>query len=302
MADRRLHVFFSVARLLSFTKAAESLHMTQPAVTFQVRQLEEYFNTRLFDRTHNRISLTEAGTKVYEYAERIFQLYNELENSVRELTGEISGVLILGASTTIAEYMLPALLGDFKAKYPDVNLRLKVSNTDGIVSMVEHNIIDLGVVEAPVSNKNLAVEVCRTDRLVAIVPPNHPLSQNGNTVKLEEIVKYPYICREEGSGTREVILDYLKDAGTDPSALNIIMELGSLEALKGAVESGIGVSIVSRATLIKEIKLGTLNVLELDPPLERPFSFVHQKHKFRQRAMDELLEFAQRYCETHPGL
>ena len=302
MADRRLHVFFSVARLLSFTKAAESLHMTQPAVTFQVRQLEEYFNTRLFDRTHNRISLTEAGTKVYEYAERIFQLYNELENSVRELTGEISGVLILGASTTIAEYMLPALLGDFKAKYPDVNLRLKVSNTDGIVSMVEHNIIDLGVVEAPVSNKNLAVEVCRTDRLVAIVPPNHPLSQNGGTVKLEEIVKYPYICREEGSGTREVILDFLKETGIEPSALNIIMELGSLEALKGAVEAGIGISIVSRATLLKEIKLGTLDVLELDPPLERPFSFVHQKHKFRQRAMDELLEFAQRYCETHPGL
>jgi len=301
MADRRLHVFFSVARLLSFTKAAESLHMTQPAVTFQVRQLEEYFNTRLFDRTHNRISLTEAGTKVYEYAERIFQLYNELENSVRELTGEISGVLILGASTTIAEYMLPALLGDFKAKYPDVNLRLKVSNTDGIVSMVEHNIIDLGVVEAPVSNKNLAVEVCRTDRLVAIVPPNHPLSQKGDTVKLEEIVKYPYICREEGSGTREVILDFLKETGIEPSALNIIMELGSLEALKGAVEAGIGISIVSRATLLKEIKLGTLDVLELDPPLERPFSFVHQKHKFRQRAMDELLEFAQRYCETHPG-
>lgn len=300
MADRRLHVFFTVARLLSFTKAAETLHMTQPAVTFQVRQLEEYFNTRLFDRTHNRISLTEAGQRVYEYAERIFQLYNELENAVRELTGDISGVLILGASTTIAEYMLPALLGDFKAKYPDVNLRLKVSNTDGIVSMVEHNVIDLGVVEAPVTNKNLAVDICRTDRLVAIVPPNHPLAKQ-DTIELTSIVDYPYICREEGSGTREVILEYLKEAGVDPSQLNIIMELGSLEALKGAVEAGIGISIVSRATLIKEIKLGTLKVLDLNPPLERPFSFVHQKHKFRQRAMEELLEFAQNYCVTHQG-
>jgi len=298
MADRRLHVFFTVARLLSFTKAAESLHMTQPAVTFQVRQLEEYFNTRLFDRTHNRISLTEAGEKVYEYAERIFQLYNELENSVRELTGDISGILILGASTTIAEYMLPSLLGDFKAKYPDVNIRLKVSNTDGIVSMVEHNVIDLGVVEAPVANKNLAVETCRTDRLVAIVPPGHPLAGK-EKIPLSSIVEYPYICREEGSGTREVILDYLKEAGLDSAQLNIIMELGSLEALKGAVEAGIGVSIVSRATLTKEIKLGTLAVLELDPPLERPFSFVHQKHKFRQRAMEELLDFARNYCSTH---
>lgn len=298
MADRRLHVFYTVARLLSFTKAAESLHMTQPAVTFQVRQLEEHFNTRLFDRTHNRISLTEAGEKVYEYSERIFQLYNELENSVRELTGEISGILILGASTTIAEYMLPSLLGDFKAKYPDVNIRLKVSNTDGIVSMVEHNVIDLGVVEAPVANKNLAVETCRTDSLVAIVPPKHALASR-DRIKLNEILEYPYICREEGSGTREVILDYLREAGLDSSQLNIIMELGSLEALKGAVEAGIGISIVSRATLTKEIKLQTLKVLELDPPLERPFSFVHQKHKFRQRAMDELLDFARNYCSTH---
>jgi len=298
MADRRLHVFYSVARLLSFTKAAETLHMTQPAVTFQVRQLEEHFNTRLFDRTHNRISLTDAGQKVYEYADKIFQLYNELENSVRELTGEISGGLILGASTTIAEYMLPSLLGDFKAKYPDVNLRLKVSNTDGIVSMVEHNVIDLGIVEAPVTNKNLSVEVCRIDRLVAIVPPGHILVGKGK-VSLNTLVEYPYICREEGSGTREVILDYLKAAGVDSAQLNVIMELGSLEALKGAVEAGIGVSIVSRATLSKEIRLNTLEVLELDPPLERPFSFVHQKQKFRQRAMEELLEFARKYCETH---
>ncbi len=298
MADRRLHVFYSVARLLSFTKAADTLHMTQPAVTFQVRQLEEYFNTRLFDRTHNKISLTEAGKRVYVYAEKIFHLYDEMENSVRELTGEISGVLILGASTTVAEYMLPALLGDFKAKYPDVNIRLKVSNTDGIVSMVENNIIDLGVVEAPVLNKNLAVEQCRTDRLVAIAPPGHELTKYA-TVPVKALLDYPFICREEGSGTREVINDYLRQAGVDPARMNVIMELGSLEALKGAVEAGIGVSIVSRATLAKEIKLGSVEVLELDTPLERPFSFVHQKHKFRQCAMDELLEFARNYCIDH---
>jgi DNA-binding transcriptional LysR family regulator len=164
--------------------------------------------------------------------------------------------------------------------------------------MVEHNVIDLGVVEAPVTNKNLSVEVCRTDRLVAIVPPGHPLAGQ-EKIKLNTLVEYPYICREEGSGTREVILDYLREAGVDAGQLKVIMELGSLEALKGAVEAGIGVSIVSRATLSKEIRLGTVEVLELDPPLERPFSFVHQKHKFRQRAMEELLEFARNYCETH---
>ena len=299
MADRRLQVFHTVARLLSFTKAAESLHMTQPAVTFQVRQLEEYFNTRLFDRTHNRISLTEAGERVYGYADKIFALYAEMENSVRDLTGEVSGVLLLGASTTIAEYMLPALLGDFKAKYPEVSIRLQVANTDGIVSMVENNTIDLGVVEAPVSNKNLVVENCRMDRMVLIVPPAHPLAER-ESVPINELLNYPYICREEGSGTREVMLEAMNIAGASPQDMNIVMELGSPEAVKGAVEAGMGLSILSRATIEKELKLGSLVAIELQQPVERPFSFVHQKQKFRLRAMEKLLDFARHYCKEHP--
>ncbi|MCU0765764.1 MAG: LysR family transcriptional regulator [Gammaproteobacteria bacterium] len=303
MADRRLQVFHTVARLLSFTKAAETLHMTQPAVTFQVRQLEEHFNTRLFDRTHNRISLTEAGQRVYEYANRIFDLYGDMENSVREMTGEISGALTIGASTTIAEYMLPALLGDFRAKYPDVTVHLKVSNTDGVVSMVENNTIDLGVVEAPVSNKNLVVEQCRNDQLVAILPPNHPRAAAG-TITMAELLQYPFICREEGSGTREVIGEYLaRQATVCDVGLNIAMELGSPEAVKGAVEAGMGISVVSIATIQKELRLATLVAIPLEPSLERPFSFVHQKQKFRLRAMEELLSFARQYCKSHgsPG-
>ncbi|HSO84027.1 LysR family transcriptional regulator, partial [Thiocapsa sp.] len=194
MADRRLQVFHTVARLLSFTKAAEVLHMTQPAVTFQVRQLEEHFNTRLFDRTHNRISLTDAGKTVFGSADRIFELYSEMENAVREITGEISGSLAIGASTTIAEYMLPTLLGDFKGRYPDVIIHLKVSNSEGVVSMVENNTIDLGVVEAPVANKNLVVESCKRDKLVAIVPPSHPLAKLGY-VTFAHLIQYPFICR-----------------------------------------------------------------------------------------------------------
>ena len=301
MADRRLQVFHTVARLLSFTKAAEALHMTQPAVTFQVRQLEEYFNTRLFDRTHNRISLTDAGERVFEYADHIFVLYSDMENAVREMTGEIRGALTIGASTTIAEYMLPALLGDFGARYPEVTIHLRVSNSDGIVSMVENNTIDLGVVEAPVGNKNLVVEVCREDRLVAIVPPNHALADKKH-VQFSELIAYPFICREEGSGTREVINEYmskhLDDCGT---SLNITMELGSPEAVKGAVEAGMGVSVVSRATVQKELKLDTLRAIALEPQMKRPFSFVHQKQKFRLRVMEELLDFARAYCEKHPS-
>ncbi|MBK8453466.1 MAG: LysR family transcriptional regulator [Thiofilum sp.] len=296
MSDRRLQVFHAVARLLSFTKAAEVLHMTQPAVTFQIRQLEDQFDTRLFDRTHNRVTLTEAGQIVFEYAERIFELYNEMENAIREMTDDISGSLTIGASTTISEYMLPALLGDFKSKNSDVKLRLRVSNTEGIVSMVENNVIDLGVVEGPVSNKNLLVEVCRHDELVLIVPPHHELAGK-SSVSAKDILKHPFICREEGSGTREVTLDYMSAQGIDKHSLSSCLELGSPEAVKGAVEAGMGVSIVSSASISKELRLGSLVPVKLDPPLARDFSFVRQRQKFKVPAMEELLEFARNYCQ-----
>lgn len=301
MSDRRLKVFHTVAKHLSFTKAAESLHMTQPAVTFQVRQLEEHFNTRLFDRTHNKVTLTTAGAKVAEFAERIFDLYAEMENSVRDLTGEISGVLTIGASTTIAEYMLPALLGEFKTRYPGVNLRLKVSNTDAIVSMVEDSHIDLGVVEAPVTNKNLIVEVCHHDDLVVVACPGHELVKRASTVKPSDIRYFPFVSREQGSGTRDVISQYLINEGINPLEMNICLELGSPEALKGAVEAGMGISIISRSTIGKELKLNTLAALQLDPPLSRPFSFVRQRQKFRVALMEELLEFARAYCDSQSG-
>ena len=295
MADRRLQVFYTVARLLSFTKAAETLHMTQPAVTFQVRQLEDHFNTRLFDRTHNRVALTEAGRKAYEYAEEIFTLYAEMENTVKELTGDVSGALTLGASTTIAEYMLPALLRGFTMEFPDINLKLKVSNTEGIVSMVENSMIDLGVVEGPVANKNLLVEVCRVDQLVVVVPPDHPMAGK-ESITMEEVIDHPFVCREEGSGTRDVILEHMSGLGLDRNSLNISLELGSPESIKGAVEAGMGISIVSIATLEKELALDKLVAIKLDPPLERSFSFVRQRQKFRLRAMEKLLDYARNYC------
>lgn len=298
MSDRRLQVFHTVAKLLSFTKAAESLHMTQPAVTFQIRQLEEQFNTRLFDRTHNRITLTDAGQIIYTHAKKIFELYGQMENAVRDLTGEISGMLTLGASTTIAEYMLPASLGSFRTQYPEINIQLKVSNTEGIVSMVENNEIDFGIVEAPVHNKNLTVDVCREDQLVCIVSNDHKLA-NQPSARVKDLVDFPYICREEGSGTREVIHEYLERHGVPESDLKLSMELGSPEAIKGAVEAGMGISVVSRATISKELALGTLKALNLEPELSRPFSFVYKKQKFRVKAMEELLEFARDYCKQH---
>lgn len=294
MADRRLKVFYTVARLLSFTKAAESLHMTQPAVTFQVRQLEEHFDTRLFDRTHNRVTLTDVGVVVYEVAERIFEHYDEMERRVREMTGEMGGSLNIGASMTVAENMLPALLGQFRKKHPDLNVRLKVGNSESIVSMVEHNVIDLAIVEGSISNKNLLVEACRDDELVVIMPPDHPLAKN-ETLTVDQLMPYQFICREEGSGTREAIFNYLIEQGY-PDGWTVCMELGSPEAIKGAVEAGMGLSVMSKSGIAKELKLDMLVSVPLNPPLLRGFSFVRQRHKFRLPAMEALLTFARAFC------
>jgi LysR family transcriptional regulator, transcriptional activator of the cysJI operon len=296
MADRRLQVFHTVARLLSFTKAAETLHMTQPAVTFQIRQLEEYFNTRLFDRTHNRISLTAAGERVFQYADKIIALYTEMDSKVREMTGDVSGILIIGASTTIAEYVLPSLLGEFKERHGGINIRLRVSNSIGIVHMVEDNSVDVGIVESPVTNKNLVVDVCWHDKLVFICPPQHPLATKP-FITVDDLVGLPFICREEGSGTRDYIAEYLARKDMQLHDLNVGLEVGNPEAIKSAVEAGLGVAIVSQATIVKELKLATLAARPLEPPLERPFSFVFQRQKFRLRAMEEFMSFAQEHCE-----
>lgn len=297
MSDRRLQVFHTVAGVLSFTKAAEILNMTQPAVTFQVRQLEEDFNTRLFDRSHNKISLTRAGELVLGYANQIVDLYGEMHESVKAMTGNNAGLITLGASTTIAEYMLPGLLGDFRKQFPEIMVHLKVANTDAIVAMVEDNTIELGVVEGEVNNQLLRVEDCLVDELVVICGTEHNFSELA-AIKAEELVDQPFIYREDGSGTRSVIAQYLKAQGIEESQLNKVFELGSTEAIKGAVEAGMGVSIVSSATLSKELKLGTLATVPLDPPIRRQLYFVRQRQKFRTHLMEELFQFSRSYCDA----
>ena len=269
--------------------------MTQPAVTFQVRQLEEDFNTRLFDRAHNRISLTPAGELVYQYSDRILDVYREMNEAVKAMTGDQTGLITIGASTTIAEYMLPGLLGDFQRSFPDVAVRLRVANTDAIVALVENAVIDLGVVEGAVNNQMLLVEDCQMDELVVIATKGHALDGQ-QSVSPVALTEYPFILREEGSGTRSVIAHYLRAQGLDESQLNCPFELGSTEAIKGSVEAGMGISIVSSATIAKERQLNSLVALPLNPPLSREFSFVRQRQKFRTHLMDELFQFARAYC------
>ena len=202
MADRRLQVFYTVARQLSFTRAAEQLCMTQPAVTFQIKQLEEHFDSRLFERDPGGIALTPTGEIVLEYAQRILELNDELDKRVGELHGAVGGPLLLGCSMTIAEFILPRVLGEFKALHPQVQVHMTVANSETIENRVADHTIDLGLIESPAHLPGLQTEVCCDDELVVICAPDYPLAKQ-KTVTPRQIIGEPYVSRETGSGTRQ---------------------------------------------------------------------------------------------------
>lgn len=290
MADRRLQVFHAVAKQLSFTKAAEILFMTQPAVTFQIKQLEEHFNARLFERGHGRIQLTPAGEVALGYAERILTLSTELDTRIREMTGGLAGPLLIGASTTIAEFLLPRVLGEFKATHPDVQAKVIVGNTELIETRVTEHALDLGLIEGPSSAPALVAEVCCEDELQVIAAPSHVLAGHSE-LRPSDLVSHPYISRETGSGTREFTDLYFRNAGIDPASLNVIMELGSPEAIKGVVATGIGFAVMSRAAADKDRRLGLLAAVPLVPRLMRSLSVVYPRERFRSRLINTFIEF-----------
>ncbi|KAB2925701.1 MAG: LysR family transcriptional regulator [Dechloromonas sp.] len=293
MADRRLQVFHAVARNLSFTRAADALFMTQPAVTFQIKQLEEQYGTRLFERRHGSISLTPAGELVLSYAERILALSDEMDTRLAEMTGEMRGPLLVGASTTIAEFMLPRVLGEFNALYPQVRARLIVANSESIEGRVAEHTLDIGLIEAPAKLSGLSSVACCEDDLLVICAPDYPLAEMASvTPKL--LADYEFISREPGSGTREITDAYFRAHQIEPQALKTQMELGSPEALKGVVATGLGYAIVSRAVVDKELRLGGLVAIPLQPPLKRSLYLVYPQDRFQSRLAATFIDFAGR--------
>ena len=291
MADRRLQVFHAVAKHLSFTRAAETLFMTQPAVTFQIKQLEEQLNTRLFDRAQGRISLTPAGQLALDYAERILALSAELETRLKEASGQAAGPLLIGASMTIGEYVLPQLIGSFKARYPAVVPTLFVGNSEAVQERVAERTLDLGFIESGSPLSSLQSEVCCEDELQVVCAPAHPLAKEPCALPAA-LTQHAYIGREAGSGTRAVVDRYLQQAGVSPDSMNVVVELGSPEAIKGLVATGLGFAIMSRVIAAKELQLGSLVQVPLRPPLIRNFSAVYPKERFHSRLVAAFLQFA----------
>ena len=295
----RLVVFRAVAERLSFRKAAEELYLTQPAVSLQIKALEEDVGVQLFDRTGTHISLTAAGEILLNYCHQVKTLLAQTEQEIAALGGEHSGELALGASTTIAQYVLPRLLGEFCREHPRVHPTLVSGNTEHIVEAVEKQRISLGFIEGPARSRDVKTEPFLQDELVLIVSNAHEWAER-TSVSCSEIASIPLLMRERGSGTRHVIELALERQGIKRNSMHIVMELDSTEAIKSAVEAGLGVGFVSRWAIAKDLRLGnTFKIVEVEGlSIKREFLVAYASGPEPQGLVIEL----QRFVTARAGL
>ncbi|WP_158944525.1 LysR substrate-binding domain-containing protein [Granulicella sp. S190] len=281
MENFRLRVFRAVAEEMSFRKAAEALHLSQPAVSQHIRALEEEAGVQLFDRARgaghgSQISLTEAGRVLLGFANAAAETMVEARRALAGLSDAIDGPLKLGASTTVAQYLLPRILGEFLKQYPQVKLSLVSGNTEQIVEAVAEKRVALGIIEGPAMRRELKTERMVQDEMVLIASPNHAWARRGGgAIELTELAKVPLLLRERGSGSRRVVERALKGVGLPLRSLQVAMELDSTEAILSGVEAELGVGFVSRWALGKVLQLGAAKVIAVKGlEIRRDFSFV----------------------------
>ena len=288
MTWTQLKTFHMVALRKSFTRAAEELHMSQPAVSAQIQSLEKHYGIKLFARLGKKIALTEAGEILLSYAERILNLTDEAKQAIDELKGLKRGRLKIGASFLVGVYIMPQILGRFKTRYPDIEVSLQMRQAQEIVKMVLSNAIDLGVVGAPVEDPRLVVKPFLSDELLAIVPADHPWAER-EAVRPQELERQPFILSEQGSATRQIVEEQLGQVRVKPE---VAMELGNIEAVKKAVEAGLGISIMSRSAAWGEVEAGRLRFLRvLEVNLRRDVNLVYHKDKHFSSALGAFWAF-----------
>lgn len=272
----RLRVFREVANQASFRRAAEVLYITQPAVTQQIKALEEELGSRLFDRSGGKVRLTAAGEVLLRHAGEAEATLSRAVEEIGSLEGEVRGALRVAASTTIAQYVLPRLLAEFARQHQGVRLELESANTQRVVEAVASGDAPIGLIEGPAHNQELMVEPWLEDELLLVVPAGHEWA--GEEIALSALGSAKLLVREPGSGTREVIEQALKRAGAPIQRMEIAMELGSTEALLACVEAGLGVGFASRFALERQRALGTLAVVKVKGlRIARELSMVHPR-------------------------
>jgi DNA-binding transcriptional LysR family regulator len=295
MDTRQLAAFCAVVERKSFSQAAERLGVTQPAVSLQIRSLEQRVGRQLLDRSGRRVEPTEAGLRLYASAQRLLQLEEQLlEELSADDEGEVTGTLELGASTGPGGSILPVLLCDFQAQHPEVHVRLSVSDTQTIVDRVADRELELGIVGAGRRHRGVTFEPLFRDEVVLAVPAGHPFA--GTTVSLEQLSAEPLIVMQEGAGVRQVIEDELRKAGTRLRDLDVRLELGLQESVRSAVLAGHGVTFISRLAIEADLAAGvvaTARVRGLDPA--REIFLARASGRSETRAGRAFIEFAREH-------
>ncbi len=275
MENFRLKVFRAVAKHLNFRRAGEELSLTQPAVTMQVKSLEQHLGVQLFDRSGTRISLTPAGTTLLKYARKIDALETVALADVSRFAGEQRGELRIAASLTIAQYILPHLLGSFQQHHPQVRLYVTTCNTEQVLETLVAREVALGFIEGPALRRDVRAEVFLEDEIVLMVPPAHEWTERAS-IEPAELKDERLLMRERGSGTRRVVEMSLQKSGIAVKHLNLAMEFDSTEGIITAVEAGLGIGFASRWSLSKELQLGTIRVVPIrGVRITRPLSMTY---------------------------
>jgi DNA-binding transcriptional LysR family regulator len=291
-----LETFSKAAELSSFTAAARAVRLTQAAVSQRVQALEETLGTPLFKRQGGRVLLTEAGRKLYDYAQRILDLHRQARRAITGRDTPVEGELSLAASSIPGEHLLPALLSLFGQKYPHLRVRATVSDSMDVMAQVERGAVSLGLVGRKSDNPHLEFRYLASDRMVLVVPPDHALLRR-KKVSVKQLARHPIILREAGSGLRHCFEKSLDKAGLSLADLHIVLELGSNEAIKEAVLRGVGVAILSACAVQKDLRAGRLHALEVsDLHCDRDMYVVQD----RRRVLPLPARLFLLFLETHP--
>lgn len=277
MPDFRLRVFYTVARTLNFNRAAEQLNISQPAVTRHIRELEEQYKTTFFDRTHRQIALTKAGEVLLEHSHLIFEQYQKLDFDLNLLQNKTDGTLHIGASTTIAQYVIPAYLARFHQRFPDIKIELTNANSLETEQLLADKKIELGLVEGAVHNPDLKYTPFLKDEIVLVSRPKNPLVKT-RTINSEELIKLPLLTREAGSGTTEIIEEHLEAIGLHHRDLNIHMQLGSTESIKNYLLHSDTFAFLSIYSVQQDLDEDRLCIIDIDNvDITRTFSFIYRQ-------------------------
>ncbi|MEK5532099.1 LysR family transcriptional regulator [Viridibacillus sp. FSL H7-0596] len=268
-----LKTFVALADIKNFTKTAEYLHISQPSVSLHIKNLETEFNTQLFLRSPKSLKITPSGEILYDRAKQMLAIYDQTKSDILTLQNEIKGKLLIGASFTIGEYVLPSLLVTLQQKYPELHLEVMIGNTDEVVEAVQLLKIDIGLIEGQTTNKELIIEPFMEDELLLVASPSHVLAQK-EIITIQDLHNHTWLTREEGSGTRNYLLHVLES-----NSINIksLISISSNQGLKEFMTQGIdGLTLLSKSVIEHELKRGTLTAIRLEDHIfKRSFSYVY---------------------------